>query len=390
MSGLTGWNKEDPFGEKDPVDFERPENYDDSLSPVLDIDDEELLVEDTGVDPNMPRFLFSPMRDLYTRHDLCGHDVIRACTLTILAKVPYLCQNYDANRFSDDARVSRGVQEIKTEYRKAVNVANGLMEEFGYVGTIPTGVCLIEPLMGLEPKKYADDVKLIIDIQKTLLPYRPKTAQEQIDFLNSRQKLVEDLSYVKASNRLDARLNELYASILERMISATETALAYAEVHVENLKFELNERAQGHIGFKGRVNRIDKFICNWIGQPVPEISTRLVSMSQPPPAPVYQQPPAATPASDPTMIAAVTASVIGALKEAGLLNIQPAPAPAVEEKPVTPPAPPAIEKKDESAAATTKPSAQQPTGQQQTGQPGSNPRGGARNAVNPNPNNRNQ
>jgi hypothetical protein len=385
MSGLKGWNRDDPFEERDPVDFERPENYDDSLSPVLDIDDEELLVEEKGVDPNMPRYLFSPMRDLITKHDLCGHDLIRACAITILAKVPYLCQNYDANRFSDDARVSRGVQEVKTQYRKAVNVANGLMDEFGYVGTIPTGVCLFDDLLGLEPKKYQDDVKLIIDLQKTVLPYRPKTAAEQIDFLNSRRKMVEGLPYVKASNRLETNLRDLYSSILERMISATETALAYGEVHVENLKFELNERAQGHIGYKGRVNRVDKFICGWIGQPVPEISTRLVSMSQPQPTQMIQQPQSAAP-FDPNMIAAVSASVIMALKESGLLgHAAQAPPPVVDNRTSSPAIPP-VENKEEKKEDMPAPT-RTPTQASAGNQPGSTPRSRtAQNAVNPNSN----
>jgi hypothetical protein len=386
LSGLGGGELPDDYL---PEDFERPENYDDQLSPVLDLDVEEMLMEETGVDPNAPRFIFSPMRDLLTRHDLCGHDVIRACAITILKKVPYLCQNYDSSRFSDDTRVSKGVPEVVTEYRKAVNVANGLIEDFGFDGgTTPTGVCLFDMLLGLEPHRYADDAHLIVDIQKTLLPSRPKTARQQLALLESRREMVEGLPEKRASNRLEIGLHELYLSMLERMIASTETALDFGEFHYERLKDELNMRGQGQIGYKGRANKVDRLICAWVEKPVPEISGRLASPAVPvaAPAPVIQQAPV-----DATQIGAIAAGVILALKQQGMFDPPQGAAPVGQTAPVAAAPPVEASKPDANPQSNTAQGSQQkPVEEKKATEdgkskdappasptpPGSNPRGG--------------
>jgi len=344
MSNLRGINPAvDKYGDGYlPSEFVRPDNYDEELSPILDIDDEPLLPQQSGVDPNLPRFLFSPMRDLVTRHEICGYDVIFACSITMIRRVPYIGQNYEAARFADDTRVAKGVAETKIYERVAMYVAAGLIEEFGGIAGAgaPTGVVLLNSLFGLEPQYiyqgmrmgYAEDSRLLVDIQKRLLPYRPKTGNEQLKFLQSRIESIEQLPDDQyASQRLrknDRLLNvrEVYRSVLEEMIASTETALNYADLHIENVKFELNERALGHVGYKGRLNKVDRIVCDWAEQAYPEISGRLKQDEKTPQVIVQSAPPAPM---DANQIASIAAAVVLALQQTGTIPAR--------EQPVSPP-----------------------------------------------------
>ena len=208
------------------------------------------------------RFLFSPLLFVDTRYDLAGFDQIRPGEIHVV--------DVYRMKIANTKRIQEGTTSAEPELiwhsRLPGIIANVILRNNREDDGVPTGLCELEELRGLNPTDNPEHEELIADIQSTLWPVTYPTAREQLESLVSR--------------RGEAfAAGEIYSKTLERMIQAVETATAYCDVSYVNLVDELSQRAAGGEGAKGRRNRVDnedRRRCAYIEKDVPVIASPLV------------------------------------------------------------------------------------------------------------------
>lgn len=203
-----------------------------------------------------PRFVFSPFKTLDTSFDLCAIREIRAGAITCIDNYTFPDRNIKRVQNPDADE-----PEFVFARRKAGHILRGLLDQYRVDGMAITGFRELNSLRGLDPK-IPGDADLLRDIQRTLLPYRLADGYEQLEYLMGRK----DEAEAKGPR---------HAGALDEILAATNQAIEYCQVQVEEVKGQLANASSGKAGFKSRPDDEDKRVCDWIREPYPAIASPL-------------------------------------------------------------------------------------------------------------------
>lgn len=206
------------------------------------------------------RFLFSPLLYIDTRYDQAGFQSIEPGVITVVDT--YRMQIPNTKRIQEG--IDSSEPEMVMHERKPGIIANRILSNNREDDGVPTGLCELVELAGLNPNRSREDEQLIADLQATLWPMNYATGQEQLLALMSC-----DLTGKP----------EVYARTQARMIEAVENAIAYCDARYVELVDELSQRAAGGEGAKGRRSKVDAMghrLCAYVDREVPVIASPLV------------------------------------------------------------------------------------------------------------------
>jgi hypothetical protein len=221
----------------------------------------------------LPRFVFSPFLTLPLDNERLKPRLIKPARITIIKEFVRHDRNFEFLKESE--AISQNESMNNSEFVHTLvrpgDIERTLKNVFGYSGSVATGFIVIDELTGYEPDKREDDKRLILDLQRFLLPREPLDSLEQIELLETA------LSKVNGREERDTR--ELYRNVAQRLLDSTLTARAFCEQHIANTEAEMEMRASagGSDQARGKMmlSAFDRMVCDWLRRPYPRISSKL-------------------------------------------------------------------------------------------------------------------
>lgn len=224
-----------------------------------------------GPNVTLPRFVFSPALYCDLRFDMAAVNAIEPGVITFIGEKRYQVRN--SERVTDP---EGNHPEFAEKVRQPGIIAAQLTRIYAgdpNVGDVPTGFCLLDELTGLNPEENPADGDLINDLQETLLPRVFESGREQWEWLMS-----EDLEQICRAKDAGHPV-KYYERTRQRLITATQQSIDYAENHVDDLAAQMADRGKGGpdaVGKRKQVFAHDIRLCAWAEREVPRVSSQLV------------------------------------------------------------------------------------------------------------------
>jgi len=225
------------------------------------------------VNAMLPRFVFSPFLTLPLDNERLKPRLIKPARITMIKEFVRHDRNFEFLKESEaiSQNESMNNSEFVNTLVRPGDIERTLKNVFGYSGGVATGFIVIDELTGYEPDKREADKRLILDLQKFLLPREPMDSLEQIELLETA------LSNVNGREEEAAR--DLYRKVGQRLLDSTLTARAFCEQHIANTEAEMEMRASagGSDQARGKMmlSAFDRMVCDWLRRPYPRISSKL-------------------------------------------------------------------------------------------------------------------
>jgi len=221
----------------------------------------------------LPRFVFSPFLTLPLDNERLKPRLIKPARITIIKEFVRHDRNFEFLKESEaiSQNESMNNSEFVNTLVRPGDIERTLKNVFGYSGSVATGFIVIDELTGYEPDKREADKRLILDLQRFLLPREPMDSLEQIELLET--------ALSNVNGREEQATGELYRKVGQRLLDSTLTARAFCEQHIANTEAEMEMRASagGSDQARGKMmlSAFDRMVCDWLRRPYPRISSKL-------------------------------------------------------------------------------------------------------------------